>query len=512
MISALHRARILGTAVTLSSVLLVSTSTLAREPSGEDLLVPALEPSARSVLAAPRNDEVRQQAVRINTTSLEHAAEAGGTRVVRVPLFDGRAVQLLLTAEPSSDPDATTWTGYLLDDPNSSVVATYRGRQLVADIWTSNGSYRVRPAASGLHRLAEVDLDRVQPELAPVAVDLPAGPRGRRPGLGSGGSGGSGSGPDLDLLFAYTPDARKASGGPSEIQSQVLNMVAWMNLSLANAGQTGRARVAGIVPTDYTTRSDDLLDSLQDLRDGEGTLRALHDERERVGADVVVLLQEKGNGCGLSYLMQSPSSSFSSYAFSVVLRECTTSLAHEVGHLLGAQHEADATSVAGLYSYSHGLVDLKAGWRTTMATGRACLEQHASCPRIPFFSDPSVSFRGDLVGDAAASDNARTIASTWAVASAFRRGASRLAPPARLRLRSRKGRVVLKWKKSGDVDGYEILRSTEDGELEAVGHAAGQAKRFVDGKVSLRTARYCYQLAATSGEAQAIAGPVCTAQ
>jgi Metallo-peptidase family M12 len=61
--------------------------------------------------------------------------------------------------------------------------------------------------------------------------------------------------------------------------------------------------------------------------------------------------------CGLAYLMDTPSPSFESKAFSVVHIGCATakfSFGHEMGHNKGCQHDRNKAGSAGAFPYSYG--------------------------------------------------------------------------------------------------------------------------------------------------------------
>lgn len=69
---------------------------------------------------------------------------------------------------------------------------------------------------------------------------------------------------------------------------------------------------------------------------GDGYMDEVHTLRNTYGADLVQLVVETGGYCGLGWFMSPVSTSFESYAFSVVLRDgCMTgnySSGHEFGH------------------------------------------------------------------------------------------------------------------------------------------------------------------------------------
>ena len=81
----------------------------------------------------------------------------------------------------------------------------------------------------------------------------------------------------------------------------------------------------------------------------------------------------------------------------------TLSIAHEIGHILGAQHDRGVDTNDTPFAYGHGYVN-GTKWRTMMSYNESC----GGCPRIPRWSNPRIMYKGEPTGTAA-SDNARVI-------------------------------------------------------------------------------------------------------
>jgi hypothetical protein len=79
------------------------------------------------------------------------------------------------------------------------------------------------------------------------------------------------------------------------------------------------------------------------------------------------------------------------------------SIAHEVGHILGARHDRIVDKNNAPFAYADGYVN-GTKWRTMMSYKEGC----GGCPRIPYWSNPRISYKGESTGNAA-SDNARVI-------------------------------------------------------------------------------------------------------
>src|SRR5206468_12067967 len=81
----------------------------------------------------------------------------------------------------------------------------------------------------------------------------------------------------------------------------------------------------------------------------------------------------------------------------------TMSIAHEVGHILGARHDRSVDPNNAPFAYGHGYIN-GTKWRDIMSYEQGC----DGCLRIPFWSNPRVTYKGEPTGTVA-EDNARVI-------------------------------------------------------------------------------------------------------
>ena len=128
----------------------------------------------------------------------------------------------------------------------------------------------------------------------------------------------------------------------------------------------------------------------------------IHKLRDRKGADVVVLIVDDASGCGLSTRVAAEAGE----AFAVVHHTCaalTYSIAHEIGHIIGARHDKALDPNTLPFPYGHGYVNGNK-WRDIMSYRQSC----SGCPRIPYWSNPTIKIRGEA-GGAVDADNARVI-------------------------------------------------------------------------------------------------------
>ena len=145
-----------------------------------------------------------------------------------------------------------------------------------------------------------------------------------------------------------------------------------------------------------------ILDGLQQGNiDGDTRINNL---REKYGADIVLLLVADPNPgykvpkgarfCGRAggILGAKGSPRYPGYTVINILCSFDNTASHEVGHLLGAQHDPDAHSgklrIAGS---NRGYVDYDKKLRTIMSYYTGCKNRGLKCNEIPVFSNPKLS-------------------------------------------------------------------------------------------------------------------------
>ena len=104
-----------------------------------------------------------------------------------------------------------------------------------------------------------------------------------------------------------------------------------------------------------------------------------------------------------------------------------TAFAHQLGHLLGADHDRfDCQQGSDRQRSNFGFVSVASGVRTIMASDLACNAAGVECPALPYWSNPDVSHNGTRLGVPAgqpdAADNSRAIVEGAERVAAFRAG------------------------------------------------------------------------------------------
>ena len=199
----------------------------------------------------------------------------------------------------------------------------------------------------------------------------------------------------LRLLVIYTDDVEAALGSAEAAQALVDNSVLAANQSYINSSVNVQLQLVHTekVTYDETTFQGDLQRLAEKM---DGKLDQVPVLRDSYQADLVAMLVENTEYCGMGYLMSFQDPVFSEYAYSVVSSYCASSmysLAHEIGHNLGANHDHDnAASALFPYGFGHRFTVPEEGatYRTVMA--------YPPGSRIPYFSNPNVSFHGVPTG------------------------------------------------------------------------------------------------------------------
>jgi hypothetical protein len=146
---------------------------------------------------------------------------------------------------------------------------------------------------------------------------------------------------------------------------------------------------------------------------GDGYMDEIHSLRDKHRADVAILIVDDQKGCGLATRVAADADE----AFAVVHHECavaTHSVAHEIGHIIGARHDINMDQTMTPFAYGHGYVN-GTKWRDIMSYKESC----GGCPRLPVWSSPLVLINGERAGTADL-DNRRVIAEQAARVAGFR--------------------------------------------------------------------------------------------
>jgi hypothetical protein len=340
---------------------------------------------------------------------------------VRIAVAPG--VQVVATGERVAQraPDDISWAGPL-QGGEGWVQAVFMEGGVTATVRVGGTTYSIEPLGNGLHAVSRIDQNALPPEHSPenpsgaltapvsFAVDgISAARSGERGDVGIQAVS------TVNVLVVYTASAASAAGN---IASKIQLAVDETNTSYANSGigiNMVRVNTSQVTYNEAGRTFSQHVSALQGTADG--MMDNVHALRNTYAADVVMLVVNDTEACGIAAAIQATATS----AFTVADQSCITgyySFAHEIGHLQGARHDRFVDGSTTPYAYGHGFIPSTKTWRTIMSYGNNC----SNCTRIQWWSNPLKTYppTGQVMGTAASEDNARVLNLTAATVAAFR--------------------------------------------------------------------------------------------
>ncbi|GHT71358.1 hypothetical protein AGMMS50239_40480 [Bacteroidia bacterium] len=212
----------------------------------------------------------------------------------------------------------------------------------------------------------------------------------------------------VDILVVYTPAAKAVAVlNGSNIDMDIDAGIQRANQVLVNSQTNVTLNLVHKQEVDYMETNNPNTDLARLKNPEDGYADEAHALRTRYNADLVMLLlgNSTSNVAGAGYI-KDDESNWSKSGFSVVKEKWIANdytMIHEIGHNFGCGHHTNTDNVS-LYSYSHGYAgNSSSGNFSTIMT-----YENVGGPRIPYFSDPYISYGGAAIGSANA-NNAKTI-------------------------------------------------------------------------------------------------------
>ena len=378
-------------------------------------------------------------------TRVGSAAPSGET-AIKVSLNKETTVAIARTSV-SKKLNMLVWRGRVEGTGAPATLMWWPGAQMVGMIHHEGRIYSIRCMHGVMHAIVQMSDDRMPPEHAPMAqrmrADVPALrddplvqqgdasilrsvfrnlhvaagklPQAQNKGTPQTDAPAKSSAPAevvIDVIVAYT---KKVADNYTDVVRELVEFsIEESNESFRISGVSNvKLRLAHAYQTDYVEEGTHF-DHLWRFADADdGYMEEIHELRNKYRADVAVLIVDDPKGCGLATRVYADPNE----AFAVVHQDCaalTYSVAHEIGHLIGARHEKSIDRSITPFSYGHGYVN-GTKWRDIMSYRQSC----SGCPRIPVWSNPRVLINGEPTGTPDA-DNARVIAEQAARVAGFR--------------------------------------------------------------------------------------------
>ena len=339
----------------------------------------------RGQLGQQANPETLQQrAARLDferLAAVREAVEQGQLASVKLNLFEDAEFDWIV------ERTVPTGTGYSLSGPlvgveSGTATLVANGDMVVGSAWTPEASYRIRTVG----RTQIVERTSPSPstmcERTAHAPSSPTVPTNHAM---------TDDGSEVDVLVIYTAQARRRAGGHLAMLAEIDHDVAWTNEAYAVSDVVHRVHLVGAVETDYWQqgRFDDIGHLIG--RD-DGHMDEVHTLRDSLAADVVVLKTTDG---GIAPMLTSLKAFWSSFAFATAQVGSLTTFAHELGHVMGVDHDRGDSNGNLPFPYSHGYV--LTGIRHSEGYEYSTI-MHAGGGNLPRFSNPRQRFRGVPLG------------------------------------------------------------------------------------------------------------------
>ena len=319
---------------------------------------------------------------------------------LRLPLTAEREVMVQIERVITRGEVTQTLVGKVQGDSFSDVLITFHDGAIHGSIsfFDSDTHYQFAMAGNGDVAIRLLD---------PATFDAPCGNPGESPADEVAPEGDVEADPPvgslvMDSVVGYDEQSRIADGGVAAIEARIINSIDRINTAFNNSqiAPTFVSLLAMVEDPDYVfpgavTGDMGTGDELGDLQThGDGVLDTVSQLRIDLGADQNAFVVKQADGsAGIAYR---PGRSM------IVARDYMTStritFAHEFGHNIGCRHawaDSSANDPVNVSNY---------GWRlappggTRVRTIMAYDWDWGSGARIPYFSNPNVSYNGARTG------------------------------------------------------------------------------------------------------------------
>lgn len=307
-------------------------------------------------------------------------AEAGGTTMLE--LFpDARFT--VITTNVTRKGGVVSWNGTVSEAKHFGAVMLAVGEQgALGTVQVDDRVFALRPRTGGGTAVFEIDQAAFPPEREPLVA--PVMPADAQPPAAAG---------DQLLTVLVVMPEQYSAACRSFLFDIFLESAVTASLNQVWGSFTGSGAYSARVSihcSSYSAAGGDLAADLQWLQTDPDVAAA----RSRTKSDLVTMLVPAGNYCGYGNYIYPVREWQAPYAFSVVVASCALesySIAHEIGHNLGMQHDRYAKGGGDPDLCNYGFTATRSGtpvYRTALAYNEYCQSLRLVCPRIGTYSAP----------------------------------------------------------------------------------------------------------------------------
>jgi hypothetical protein len=367
-------------------------------------------------------------AANIAPVGVDNAADrlalAPPPKTISIELFTGFTVELNRTSFTEAFGGGFVWVGESPRNKEDYANLVIRNGLITGTVNFGGKLYRIDPLkVAEAHRISELD-QSVVPEDQPIVVPGVAEKASKAPGDKVQAV------TEITVLMPYTAAA----------QASVADIIATANLgvSRSNSGYqrsnveinlrlVGTMLVANYNELEAGKTYNSVLDEITQGTT-TGPFQPVHAQRDALGADLVALLFNRTEFCGLAWQPGTPSAQTANLGVSVNTATCIPFdvIAHELGHNMGLDHDRFVMPAAPNTTYNFGFVSLPGQFRDIMSYNNQCAQANpvVNCQQINNFSNPNVTFNnlptGIPAGTDGAADSARRLTETKDAVGAYR--------------------------------------------------------------------------------------------
>ncbi len=394
---------------------------LADTPSLFKPATPADVSSAASDTKPKNVAAVREQLLALDgdvASALEKTGE------VKIALFPNAAATFRRTDTEEAYGGGFVWTGAAGSTGTATLVV--QNGKITGYVQLRGRSYEISGAGGRAHRVVEVAADKL-PKEGPITV----------PKELQGGKDDGVATPDelaaakddktttIKVNVGFTPPAAADPNGDASLA------VSLANQAYKASGVKIKLKLAavGTIPG-YNDNAYDWSQTLNNMtyddQPGSSYFTDTRAARDSFKADLVVIIHSRTEFCGLGWYVTKPSAATSGLGYSLVSRSCITnkSVAHEMGHNMGLNHDRYVVGSAPKSQYNFGYVVLNKRIRSIMAYDNKCNDKGFTCERLNRFSDPDDKVQGEKFGiskgKSGAADEVRRLNETREAISKYR--------------------------------------------------------------------------------------------